>query len=39
MALMLLFGTLNTIIMKLQDEVIVGTNKDGSPRKFTHPYF
>lgn len=36
---MLLFGTLNTVIMKMQDEVVVGTDKDGNPEKFTHPYF
>jgi hypothetical protein len=39
MGLMLLFGTLNTVIMKMQDEVVVGTDKDGNPMKFTHPYF
>ena len=39
MGLMLLFGTLNTVIMKMQDEVVVGTDKDGNPQKFTHPYF
>jgi drug/metabolite transporter (DMT)-like permease len=36
---MLVFGTLNTVIMKMQDEVVVGTNADGSVNKFTHPYF
>lgn len=36
---MLVFGTLNTVIMKMQDEVVVGTNADGTPNKFTHPYF
>jgi len=35
---MLVFGTLNTVVMKLQDDVVVGTNDDGSERKFTHPY-
>ena len=39
MLLMLAFGTLNTVIMKMQDETIVGQNLDGSPKKFTHPYF
>lgn len=39
MGLMLVFGTLNTVIMKMQDEVVVGTNADGTPNKFTHPYF
>lgn len=39
MGLMLLFGTLNTVIMKMQDEVVVGIDKDGNPEKFTHPYF
>jgi len=38
MGLRLLFGTLNTVIMKMQDEVIVGTDKDGNEMKFTHPY-
>jgi len=36
---MLVFGTLNTVIMKMQDEVVVGINKDGSPMTFNHPYF
>jgi hypothetical protein len=31
MGLMLIFGTLNTVIMKMQDEVVVGTDKDGVP--------
>mgnify|MGYP003751764391 CR=1 FL=1 len=39
MAAMLTFGTLNTVLMKMQDEVVVGTDADGKPRKFTHPYF
>jgi hypothetical protein len=36
---MLLFGTLNTVIMKMQDETVVGINPDGTANKFTHPYF
>ena len=39
MGAMLVFGTLNTVLMKMQDEVVVGTDADGKPRKFTHPYF
>jgi len=39
MGLMLAFGTCNTVIMKMQDDTIVGTYEDGSPKKFTHPYF
>lgn len=39
MGLMLTFGTLNTVIMKMQDEVVVGQDKDGHDKKFTHPYF
>ena len=39
MAAMLTFGTLNTVLMKMQDEVVVGTDADGKARKFTHPYF
>ena len=38
MCLMLVFGTLNTVIMKMQDDVIVGTNDDGTPITFKHPY-
>jgi hypothetical protein len=36
---MLAFGTCNTVIMKMQDDTVVGTYADGSPKKFTHPYF
>ena len=36
---MLVFGTLNTVIMKMQDDVVVGTNADGSQKTFNHPYF
>jgi len=39
MVLMLAFGTCNTVIMKMQDDTVVGTYADGSPKKFTHPYF
>ena len=39
MLLMLAFGTCNTVIMKMQDDTVVGTYEDGSPKKFTHPYF
>jgi hypothetical protein len=39
MCLMLVFGTLNTVIMKMQDDVVVGTNPDGTPKTFNHPYF
>ena len=39
MVLMLAFGTCNTVIMKMQDDTVVGTYSDGSPKKFTHPYF
>ena len=38
MCLMLLFGTSNTVIMKLMDGIKV-TNKDGKLENFTHPYF
>ena len=31
MCLMLVFGTLNTVIMKMQDDVVVGINADGTP--------
>merc|ERR1712167_428862 len=36
---MLVFGTLNTVVMKMQDDVVVGKNPDGTPRTFNHPYF
>ena len=39
MVAMLAFGTANTVLMKMQDEVVVGTDSDGKPKKFTHPYF
>lgn len=39
MILMMLFGTANTIVMKYQDDFVVGENPDGSERVFTHPYF
>lgn len=44
MGLMLIFGTCNTLVMKAQDEVVVGTYTDPvtletSDQKFTHPYF
>lgn len=39
MILMLVFGTCNTIVMKLQDQVVVGKDKDGKDIQFTHPYF
>jgi hypothetical protein len=44
MGLMLMFGTCNTLVMKAQDEVVVGTYTDPvtgeqSDQKFTHPYF
>jgi drug/metabolite transporter (DMT)-like permease len=39
MIAMLVFGTLNTVLMKMQDEVVVGYDSDGKPRKFNHPYF
>jgi len=39
MSLMLVFGTCNTIVMKLQDQVVVGKDKDGKDMLFTHPYF
>jgi len=39
MCLMLFFGTCNTVVMKMQDDVIVGTNDDGTSKKFNHPYF
>lgn len=38
MCLMLFFGTCNTIIMKLQDQVQV-VNKLGEKENFNHPYF
>ena len=34
MVLMLIFGTLNTVVIKTQDEVVVGKDK-----KFNHPFF
>ena len=39
MIAMLTFGTLNTVLMKMQDEVVVGYNANGKPLKFNHPYF
>ena len=44
MGLMLLFGTCNTLVMKAQDNVVVGTyidpvTKIETVQKFTHPYF
>jgi hypothetical protein len=39
MGLMLFFGTCNTIVMKLQDQVVVGYDEDGHKMLFTHPYF
>lgn len=39
MLLMLIFGTCNTIIMKLQDQVKVGVDDKGKDILFTHPYF
>jgi len=39
MGLMLTFGTLNTVIMKMQDNTVVGKDKDGKDQVFTHPYF
>jgi drug/metabolite transporter (DMT)-like permease len=36
---MLAFGTCNTVVMKMQDDTIVGIYEDGNPKKFTHPYF
>ena len=39
MCLMLVFGTLNTVIMKMQDDVVVGVDKDGKAFTFNHPYF
>ena len=41
---MLIFGTCNTLVMKAQDEVIVGKYTDPDTgieedKKFTHPYF
>jgi hypothetical protein len=38
MILMLAFGTINTVVMKMQDDTIVGKNADGTDQKFTHPY-
>ena len=46
MALMLIFGTCNTLVMKAQDNVVVGTWVDPADpdqkvqdKLFTHPYF
>ena len=40
MIFMLIFGTSNTIVMKLQDMVKVGgTDSEGKDKVFTHPYF
>lgn len=44
MGLMLIFGTCNTLVMKAQDNVVVGTITDPDTGKqtdklFTHPYF
>jgi len=39
MSLMLIFGTCNTIVMKLQDQVVVGKDDKGKDILFTHPYF
>ena len=38
MGMMLLFGTANTLLMKAQDGIVVGTDTDGSDLKYTHPY-
>jgi len=35
MALMLFFGTCNTVLMKMQDDTVVGS----AGQKFNHPYF
>jgi hypothetical protein len=39
MVLMLITGTCNTIVMKMQDQVVVGTDSDGKDILYTHPYF
>ena len=44
MMLMLIFGTCNTIVMKLQDEIVVSpkddpSNTSGKDLKFNHPFF
>lgn len=39
MLLMLATGTANTLVMKMQDEVVVGKKADGKDLTFTHPYF
>ena len=40
MLLMLFFGTMDTVVLKLQDEVVVGPRKadTGPPSTFNHPY-
>lgn len=39
MATLLASGTCNTIIFKLQDQSVVGTDANGQDIKFNHPYF
>jgi len=39
MGLMLVTGTANTIVIKLQNTVVVGTYEDGTEMKYHHPYF
>lgn len=38
MASMLCVGTLMLTVMKMQDDVVVGKDKDGKPLSFNHPY-
>ena len=38
MSIILLTGAVDTIVFKIQDDTVVGTKSDGSPRKFMHPY-
>ena len=39
MVLMLITGACNTVVLKLQDQVVVGTDEDGKKKYFHHPYF
>ena len=39
MIFMLLFGAMNTLVMKGMDDTVLRHDKDGKPIKFNHPYF
>ena len=39
MALMLIFGTCNTVVMKAQDDHVVYPDEDKAHRNYNHPFF